>query len=117
MQIRKTPEGQWRTTPAVVTLVEIKYTRETDPSRTMRDPSTQQSELHRLERERHPNVNVEWGSIILGVAGAIYKECTIRQLEFLGVRGTHLNSTAHKLPRRHAIQALHETWQKAGRNI
>ena len=39
-QIRKTPEGQWRTTPAVVTLVEIKYTRDTDPSRTMRDPFT-----------------------------------------------------------------------------
>ena len=54
-QIRTTPEGQWRTTPAVVTLVEIKYTRDTDPSRTMRDPFTQHSELHKLLRERHPS--------------------------------------------------------------
>ena len=109
-QIRKTPEGQWRTTPAVVTLVEIKYTRDTDPSRTMQDPFTQHSELHRLIRERHPSAIIERRSIILGVAGALYKECTIRQLELLGVRGTHLHSTAQKL-QRHAIQALHETWR------
>ena len=109
-QIRKTPEGQWRTTPAVVMLVEIKYTRDTDPSRTMRDPFKQHSELHKLLRERHPSATIERRSIILGVAGALYKECTIRQLELLGVRGTHLHSTAHKL-QRHAIQALHETWK------
>ena len=109
-QIRKTPEGQWRTTPAVVMLVEIKYTRDTDPSRTMRDPFKQHSELHKLLRERHPSATIERRSIILGVAGALYKECTIRQLELLGVRGAPLHSTAHKL-QRHAIQALHETWK------
>ena len=109
-QIQKTPEGQWQTIPAKVTLVEVKYTRDTDPSRTMRDPCMQHSQLHRLIRERHPSATIERRSIILGVAGAVYKECTIRQLELLGVRGTHLHSTAHKL-QRHAIQALHGTWR------
>ena len=110
-QVRKTPEGQWQTTPAVVTLVEIKYTRDTDPSRTMRDLFTQNSELHKLIRERHPSATIELKSIILGVAGAIYKECTIRQLELLSVKGIHLHSTVHNELQRHAIQALHGTWR------
>ena len=63
-QIRRTPEGQWRTTRAVVTMVEIKYTRYADPSRTMRDPFMQHSELHKLIRGRHPSATIERRSII-----------------------------------------------------
>ena len=75
------------------------------------DPFTQHSELHKLIRGETSKCNYRIGqSIILGVAGALYSECTIRQLELLGVRGTHLHSIAYKL-QRHAIQALHETWR------
>jgi hypothetical protein len=106
----RTPDGQWNTKAAVITLVEVKYTRDTDPSRTLRDPHAQHSRLHEILRERHPTAVIERRIIILGVAGAIYTEATIRQLELLGVRGQHLSSTVHKL-QRHAIQALHSTWK------
>ena len=32
--VRRTPEGQWMTSQAQITLIEVKYTRDTDPSRT-----------------------------------------------------------------------------------
>jgi ribonuclease HI len=106
----RTPEGQLRIKAAAITLVEVKYTRDTDPSRTMRDPHAQHSRMHELLRSRHPTAIIERRNIILGVAGAIYTEATIRQLELLGVRGQHLRSTVHKL-QRHAIQALHNIWR------
>ena len=68
---------------AEITLVEVKYTRDTDPSRTMRDPHAQHSRMHELLRGRHPTAIIERRNIKLGVAGAIYTEATIRQLELL----------------------------------
>ena len=35
--VRRTPEGQWMTSQAHITLIEVKYTRDTDPSRTHQD--------------------------------------------------------------------------------
>jgi hypothetical protein len=87
----RTPEGQLRINAAAITLVEVKYTRDTDPSRTMRDPHAQHSCMHQtVLRSRHPTAIIERRNIILGVAGAIYTEATRRQLELLGVGGQHL---------------------------
>ena len=44
-------EGLGAAASAVVTLVEIKYTRDTDPRWIMRDPLTQQRELHKVIRQ------------------------------------------------------------------
>lgn len=115
-KITRTSDGQWRVKPAVITLVEVKYTRDTDPSRTMRDPHTQHSRLHEVLREKHPSATIERRNVILGVAGAIFTEETVRPLELLGVRGQHLRHTVQKL-QRHAIQALHNTWKSRQEKI
>ena len=98
------------TSQAQITLIEVKYTRDTDPSRTHQDPYQQHESLYQILRQRHPSAIIERKPIILGVAGAVYAEATVRHLEFLGVKGNLLRSCIHKLPR-HAIQSLHEIWK------
>ena len=98
------------TSQTQITLIEVKYTRDTDPSRTHQDPYQQHERLYQILRQRHPSAITERKPIILGVAGAVYAEATVRQLESLGVKGNLLRSCIHKL-QRHAIQSLHEIWK------
>jgi hypothetical protein len=115
-EINRTSQGLWHATPAQITLIEIKYVRDTDPSRTMRDPYTQHSRLYEKVCRRHPSAIVRRQVILLGVAGSVYTEQTLRPLEQLGIRGQLQKSTIHKL-QRHAIQALHTTWKQRQANI
>ena len=55
-------------------VIEVKYTRDTDPSRTHQDPYQQHESLHQILRQRHPSAIIEIKPIILGVAGAVYAE-------------------------------------------
>jgi hypothetical protein len=103
--------GHNTTSPAEITLVEIKYVRDTDPARTARSPHEQHKKLYEQLRGRHPNATINRRIILLGVAGAVYNEHTVRQLEQLGVRSQHLNRTVLKL-QRSAIQGLHTTWRQ-----
>jgi hypothetical protein len=89
--------GHNTTSPAEITLVEIKYVRDTDPARTARSPHEQHKKLYEQLRGRHPNATINRRIILLGVAGAVYNEHTVRQLEQLGVRSQHLNRTVLKL--------------------
>ena len=114
--VKRTPEGQWMTSQAQITLIEVKYTRDTDPSRTYQDPYQQHESLYEILRQRHPSAVIERKPIIMGVAGAVYAEATVRQLEPLGVKGNLLRSCIHKL-QRHAIQSLHEIWKARQESI
>jgi hypothetical protein len=116
--LSKNAEGQWERAPAEITLIEVKYTRDTDPTRTFRDPYSQHSSLYEEIEARHPSAKVMRRVIVLGVAGTIFTDSTIWPLESIGVRGQHLQSTLAKL-QRHAIQSLHDIWtcrQKQIRN-
>jgi hypothetical protein len=86
--VKRTPEGQWITSPAHIALVEINYTRGTDPSRTHTDPYTQHERFYQLLRQRHPSAIIERKSIILGIAGAVFDQATVRQLESLRIKGS-----------------------------
>jgi hypothetical protein len=108
--VKRTPEGQWITSPAQIALVEIKYTRDTDPSRTHTDPYKQHERFYQLLRRRHPSAIIERKSIILGIAGAVFDQATVRPLESIGIKGSLLRSCVHKL-QRHAIQSLHGIWK------
>jgi ribonuclease HI len=109
--LSKNTEGQWERAPAEITLIEVKYTRDTDPKRTFRDPYSQHSSLYKEIEARHPSAKVMRRAIVLGVAGTIFTDSTIWPMESIGVRGQHLQSTLAKL-QRHAIQSLHETWKR-----
>jgi len=75
--LRRSENGQWRAKPAQITLVEVKYVRDTDPSRTMRDPFTQHNKMYDKIRERHPAADVRRLVVLLGVAGSIYTQYLI----------------------------------------
>ena len=100
--VKRTPEGLWITSQAQIMLLEVKYTRDTDPSRTHQDPYQQHESLYQILQQRHPSAIIERKPIILGVAGAVCAEATVRQLESLGMKGNLLQSCVHKL-QRHAI--------------
>lgn len=91
-KVKRMPDGQWATSPAQITVVEVKYARDTDPSRTHRDPFDQHDRLYQMLRQQHPSAILERRSIILGTAGAVYTEATERQLKSLGVKGNLLRS-------------------------
>ena len=49
--------------------------------------------------------------MLLGVAGSVYTEQTLRPLGAMGIKGHHQKRTIQNL-QRHAIQALHATWKQ-----
>ena len=109
-QTVRSTDGQWTTKPAEITLIEVKYTRDTDPTRSMRDPYGQHNKLYKTLEQRHPSACIDKKVIILGVAGTVFTYDTVSPLERMGVRGNHLKNTIHKL-QRHAIQTLHSIWR------
>ena len=47
------------TSQAQITLIEVKYTRDTDPSRTHQDPYQQHESLYHILRKTHPSAIIE----------------------------------------------------------
>jgi hypothetical protein len=93
-----------------INIIEFKFVRDTTPTLNATNPHQQHSRLVTLLRAKHPEANIHPRIILLGIAGTIYNEYTIRQLQQLGVRGPQLKTTLHKM-QRIAIQDLHATWQ------
>jgi hypothetical protein len=103
--------GHRTTKAAEITLIEVKYVRDTDSATTARNPHAQHHQLYEALREKHPQATINRRIILLGVAGAIYNQHTLRPLDQVGVRGQHQRRTVLKL-QRSALQALHATWKQ-----
>ena len=110
-QHKRNTKGSFTTRQAEITLVEVKYVRDSDPTSNARDPHAQHRALYDTLRKKHPKADLRKSIILLGVAGTVYTQHTIRELARLGVRGQHQKRTVMKLQRM-SIQALHETWKQ-----
>ena len=97
--------------PAEITVIEIKYVRDTDPTTNAKDPHAQHRTLYNALREKHPTAELRKIILLLGVAGTVYTQHTLRELDRVGVRGQHQKKTVIKLQKA-AIKALHATWQQ-----
>jgi len=97
--------------PAEITVIEIKYVRDTDPTTNAKDPHAQHITLYNALREKHPTAELRKSILLLGVAGTVYTQHTLRELDRVGVRGQHQKKTVIKLQKA-AIKALHATWQQ-----
>ena len=87
-----------------ITLVEIKYCRDSDISSQLDRAKTQHQSLQDRLKQQH-QCPVQVLPILLGVSGAIYQLHTQEALQSLGVRGAPLKSTMRKLHTQ-AIQQL-----------
>jgi hypothetical protein len=110
-QVKRTETGYRATRPAEITVIEVKYVRDTDLATNARDPHTQHKTLYDTLRKKHPKADIRKSIILLGVAGTIYTQHTLRELDRVGVRGLHQKRTVAKL-QRSAIEGLHATWKQ-----
>ena len=92
-------------------ILEVKYCRDTDPAGRQLERAEQQHEaLAAAIREADPRAQVTYVPVMLGVAGAIYKQHTIEQLKKVGVVEGPLKTLARKL-NVHAVKMLHWIYQ------
>jgi hypothetical protein len=106
---KNTPTGYDPLRAPEINIIEFKFVRDTTPTLNATNPHKQHSKLVTLLRAKHPEAHIHPRIILLGIAGTIYNEYTIRQLQQLGVRGPQLKTTIHKM-QTIAIQDLHATW-------
>jgi ribonuclease HI len=86
-----------RDPPARITLVEIKYCRDTDPTQQLEKARKQHAQLQQHLRETR-KTEVDIIPVLLGTSGAIYNAWTKEALTKLGVEGE---------PRNRALKDLH----------
>ena len=88
-------------------ILEVKYCRDTDPTGHQLERAVRQHEaLATAIKEADPRAKVTYVPVMLGVAGAIYKQYTSEQLKKLGVVEGPLNTLVRRL-NVHAVKMLH----------
>lgn len=87
-----------------LTLVELKYARDTDTAAQLQKARTQHYQLANYLAKLH-NCEVKILPIILGVSGSVYPQHTLQPLQEIGIRGQALKAVIRKL-HLHAIRAL-----------
>jgi ribonuclease HI len=90
-----------------ITIVEIKYARDTSIDTQLERALHQHSQLQNYYLNKYPGCQVRIQPIILGVSGAIYTTHTASALESLGIRDKTLTQLLRQL-HTHAITSLHE---------
>lgn len=89
-----------------ITLVEIKYCRDSDIQSQLDRATTQHQKLRQHLAQQH-HCTVQILPILLGVSGAVYTNYTAASLQQLGVRGSPLKTTLRHLHTQ-AIQRLRD---------
>jgi ribonuclease HI len=90
-----------------ITIVEIKYTRDTSIDSQLEKAIHQHTQLQTYYLNKYPGCQVRIQPILLGVSGAIYTTHTASALESLGIRDKTLTQLLRQL-HTHAITSLHE---------
>lgn len=96
-----------RTIPAKYTVVEVKYCRDTDTASQGERAASQHAALASAIRRADRTAHVEYLTVLLGVSGSIYTDCTLQPLQALGVSGRHLRKLKFKL---HCIAVQQLRW-------
>jgi len=92
--------------PNNITLVELKFCRDSDPTPPLERAKTQHTLLKtRLEQLHQCSVQIL--PILIGVSGAVYRQYTAEALQQLGVRSKLLKTTLRQLHTQ-AVQALRD---------
>ena len=87
-----------------ITIVELKYCRDSDPDQQLRRASSQHTQLQQDLATQH-QCHISLHPILLGTSGAIYSTHTKAALKTLGVEGGALTKTVRNL-HLHAVHSL-----------